>query len=303
MQGDTHNTRPPSSSWNKEWEVGNTGVFFGNWGTRATVSNGHVKKLRQQIHDKQILKAPGNVVGLCEATESVKLMMEEPPNEDEIPTHRSGGTSLDKRPNKAYWVVRGDEEKALLIASRKDSTTGVECLYHEKHEDHRYRDNRQDKMAHTRTMAAKIAFKQNIGHIGLFLPVLLTHLNIRTAKCEWPQVLVTYWDRLAALIYKYGCHFLLGDFNMSLTEVVPQLRSRGILVDCAAWYPWRHASEGLHGQHLAFDSTAIFYIGGAVQVKLEWGLAHLDILTAAVAEQVPSTLHVYGGFNLSLIHI
>ena len=31
----------------------------------------------------------------------------------------------------------------------------------------------------------------------------------------------------------------VGDFNMSLFRVIPELRSRGAIIDSAAWYPWK----------------------------------------------------------------
>ena len=57
---------------------------------------------------------------------------------------------------------------------------------------------------------------------------------------------------------------------MSITEVVKQLRSRGILIDCVGWYPWRHAVTELHGQPLGFDSCgmgSMLSLGGQF-----WGL-------------------------------
>ena len=55
---------------------------------------------------------------------------------------------------------------------------------------------------------------------------------------------------------------------MSVTQVTVQLQRRGWKVDCVAWYPWMHDEYHLFGQYLGFDSCAIFYIGGAVQVKM-----------------------------------
>jgi hypothetical protein len=46
----------------------------------------------------------------------------------------------------------------------------------------------------------------------------------------------------------------LGDFNMSFFKVIDQLRSRGLEIDLAAWYPWKAAS----GTTMA-DSCGIFH--------------------------------------------
>ena len=49
---------------------------------------------------------------------------------------------------------------------------------------------------------------------------------------------------------------MMGDFQMSLFRVVPELRSRGIVIETAAWYPWKEAIRGTPG----FDSLGIFAI-------------------------------------------
>ena len=87
---------------------------------------------------------------------------------------------------------------------------------------------------------------------------------------------------------------MAGDFNMSITNVIPKLRSHGIQCDCIAWYPWVHKTKRCCGQPLGFDSCAIFYIGGSVQTQLHWGLQHLDTLTA-VADT--SNKEVFASFD------
>ena len=90
-----------------------------------------------------------------------------------------------------------------------------------------------------------------------------------------------------------------GDFNMSFTQVIVELRKRGIVCDCIAWYPWMHADIRTHEQALGLDSCGIFYIGGNVQVTLTWSLGDLRELTAAVAGPIESKkdLHVFHGLN------
>ena len=63
------------------------------------------------------------------------------------------------------------------------------------------------------------------------------------------------WPWLADMIKQYGVHVLMGDFNMSLFKVVPELRSRGVPAAVAAWYPWR--TKGNTPQTMA-DSCGIF---------------------------------------------
>ena len=106
-----------------------------------------------------------------------------------------------------------------------------------------------------------------------------------------------FWDDLASKIMYYDIRFLAGDFNMSFTEVVKQLRSRGIACDCAAWYPWRHSAKSLHNQFLGFDSCGIFYIGGNVYVSLNWGFNTIDKLTAVAGNFNEAVLDEYSGEN------
>ena len=135
-------------------------------------------------------------------------------------------------------------------------------------------------IATTRTLICQVGFKQNVGHIGTDAVVCGVHGHSMTMRCQWPRALDEFWKRLADQIKKYGVQILAGDFNMSMTNVIPKLRSHGIQCDCIAWYPWVHKTYRHNGQPLGFDSCAIFYIGGNVQSQLHWGLQHLNTLTA-----------------------
>ena len=62
----------------------------------------------------------------------------------------------------------------------------------------------------------------------------------------------------------------MGDFNMSLFKVIPELRSRGVTVDLAAWYPWK-SPMGLPMS----DSCGIFFIDAPGEYTLHKGLDDL----------------------------
>ena len=47
----------------------------------------------------------------------------------------------------------------------------------------------------------------------------------------------------------------MGDFNMSLFKVIPELRSGGVDIDLGAWYPWK----SLKGEPMT-DSCGIFFV-------------------------------------------
>ena len=87
-------------------------------------------------------------------------------------------------------------------------------------------------------MVCAFLYKQNLGHIGTRLVVMGVHGHCRTMKREQVHVLYTFWDTLAAQILEFGVHILTGDSNMYFTQVTIELRTRGVLVTCAAWTPW-----------------------------------------------------------------
>ena len=109
---------------------------------------------------------------VLEANKHVQELLENPPEASATSNDRSGGSKLDKRPNFYYWVVRGNEEKAILLAGRRDNTHAVERVHYEIHDDHEYKEKRQRKMARTRIMYGEVTMKQNIGHIGKEVVVL-----------------------------------------------------------------------------------------------------------------------------------
>jgi hypothetical protein len=258
--------------------VGNFGLFFGNWGQRG--KNSTQKKI--EAMDRQIQKNPGSVVVLAETTKAVEELLGLPPEEGD-----DGEPGLRGRSTREHYVVRGNEDSAVLIASRKDVTTGLESLWYECYEDHPYRDSGKNKMARSRTIGARVCFKQNIGHLGREFNVAGAHGNCHTMKKEWPGPWKEFWDRLALRLVTHDIKFLAGDFNMSLTEVPKQLRSRGLRCDCCAWYPWQWLEDCPlevpvinTTQRLGIDSCGIFYIGGAVFVDIPWGVPEIPILTA-----------------------
>jgi len=294
----TNRERNPSSKYNSEPEVGNFGLFSGNWGLRGTVGGKDAQRLRREIQDRQILRNPGQVVVVVEASRQLEELLQRPPVEgDSEPQSR-----LQARSTHEYFVARGREESAVLVAARKDSVSSLECLHHEVHNDHAYKEKKKGKIARSRMMVCKVSFKQNIGHLGKEIVVCGAHGHYKTMKMEWPQAWVAFWDRLARYVQTFGIQFLAGDFNMSFTEVPKQLRSRGIACDCVAWYPWQQPREQPMAvtmtteQRLGFDSCGIFYIGGGVHVQTPWSLQDIDIL-AAVAGESPF-LDVYPGTNV-----
>jgi len=241
---------------------------------------------RRQAHDRQIMKGPAQIIVLLEANTAVADLLRRPPVQGSL----QAPPGLERRQTFQCFVERGPEDgKSILIAARKDTCSRLEVLKYDCHDDHRYRFQRRERMARTRIMVARITFKQNIGHIGKEVVVAGVHGSQMTMKIQWKIVWESFWDRLANFIRSHGVQFVAGDFNMSLTEVPKQLRSRGLSCDCVAWFPWVHQSIRAHRQALGFDSMGIFYIGGTVEVSLPWRLEDLDKLIAVAEDDFDST--------------
>ena len=63
-----------------------------------------------------------------------------------------------------------------------------------------------------------------------------------------------FWPWHVENLRQRNIQVLMGDFNMSLFKVVPELRRLGVPVQLAAWYPWR--AEG--SDEPMADSCGIF---------------------------------------------
>ena len=279
--GDGRPTRAPSTL-NSRFNVGNIGILFGNWGERGTVMNGWKKRVKQKTHDRQITKSPAQIIMLAEAREEIEWMLKQPAQQpDGLADPHSRASLLDKRPTYEHYVIRGEEAKtALLIAARKDSVDALVCLEYDVHVDTPYQERGVTKHARTRFLVCAVTMKQNVGFLGREIVMAVVHGHYMTMKMKWMNLWTAHWDQLAEKIRRYDIKFMGGDWNMSITEVCKQLRSRGICCDCCAWYPWVHSTLRNHGQPLGFDSCGIFYIGGSVQSVLLWQMKDMSTLTA-----------------------
>ena len=167
--------RGRSSARNKYWEVGNFGLFFGNWGMRGTVLGPGEQNKRRDTQDRQILKCPAMVLVLVEASRKIEDLLRQPPKPGS-----AVAVGLDRRSTHEHFVQRGEENSVVLVAVRKDVANSLECLFHEVHDDHPYKEKGKPKMARTRTLVCRVGFKQNIGHLGQDIVVAGVHGHYRT---------------------------------------------------------------------------------------------------------------------------
>ena len=164
-------------------------------------------------------------------------------------------------------------------------------------------------------MVCTFHWKQPIGHFGNKITVMGVHGHHHTMNMKFAKETTDeWWDRLKNTIVQYGGNFLAGDFNMSLTQVVPRLQARGLQIDTCGWYPWLHEEKGARGHCLGIDSCAMSYIGGNVHCQMQWDIKRIGSLlkssacrpagplsrtaVAASAAAAASELDTYPGVNV-----
>ena len=121
IQGTSPQSRSTSSLLNKEPEVGNIGIYGGNWGLRLLKLKDKNQRARCYAMDEQTLKNQANVLMLAEAREEVETLLKSGPI-----AGASSGTKLEQRSTHQYFVVRGEEQSSVLCAARTDTTTKLE---------------------------------------------------------------------------------------------------------------------------------------------------------------------------------
>ena len=88
--GDKHPHREPAER-NKRKDVGNFGIFVGNWGERSTTNKKSADC--RMLHDSQVMGSPGELMVIFEANQAVADMLKQPPRHvpddvnDELPRH------------------------------------------------------------------------------------------------------------------------------------------------------------------------------------------------------------------------
>ena len=173
------------AEFNSHLAVGNLGVYFGNWGTRATLTDGKAKRDRIDRHDKQIVCTPAQIIMLAEASEQVETLLKLPNKAafagNEWESEDEDQAKFGIRESREYYVVRGNEFKSLLVGARTDNCDNLTLKEWLLLEDHPYKQYGKDNMATTRLMVRNVGFKQNVGHLGTVIPVSYTHLTLPTS--------------------------------------------------------------------------------------------------------------------------
>ena len=286
----SHDTSPNVARHDHE-KAGQTSVYFGNWGTRAVNPKTAAQRNVHNNNVAQILKSPCHIVTLAEANAltSDDLQMGHTPQ-----SRRNTGHKFDQRkpPEDRYYVFRGDDANDVLIAVRRSIASELSLLQHDCNLSAVITDHGKQKEVQARVMMCDIEFKRHMQCIGKSLGVAVVHLHYAIAKMsDNAEVYKRFWDNLAADLRRNNIRFMSGDFNMALTKVVPELRSRGITADLCAWYPY-FASNAAHDQTLHLDSCAIFVIGGNAAVQMPWDERHMHTFAS---HDTSTGLPIYDG--------
>ena len=130
------------------------------------------------------------------------------------------------------------------MAARTNNSQDIEINYADHWVDDVVRVKQQRKQHITKIMVCTFTWRQNIGHLGSKDFVCGVHGHRDTmAQSSSATVYNKWWDDLAEVLRKHEVKFLGGDFNMSLTQDVPELTKRGLQIDACAWYSWLHESK------------------------------------------------------------
>ena len=96
----------------------------------------------------------------------------------------------------------------------------------------------------------------SVGFLGKEHHAMVVHMHNELANLVLGRgKLKDFWNWLKEKTVRFNAQVLMGDFNMSLFRVIPELRSRGAVIEVGAWYPWK----SLKGEPMS-DSCGIVFV-------------------------------------------
>ena len=258
--------------------VGNIGWLFGNWGKRPSDV-----KMRDHL-DHVLKKQPAMIIGLAECEKVSEDVLRSPPAvvTASPPAAVAAPAAADaeeehfgNRQSFEYITLRGNEDSSILIGLRKQVGNTLDLLNWERRFEGTYSVRRggthRKVNAYSRSMVVEVTTDQSIGFLGTEHRIMLVHMhNILANGRLGVRKLEAFWAWLYLKCSHFKVQVLMGDFNMCLFRVIPELRSRGVVIDLAAWYPWK----SLDGTPMS-DSCGIFFIDTPGVYKLNKSLEHL----------------------------
>ena len=284
------NERAWTYAYNERMENGNSGWAFGNGGARSKI------KERQEHLDKVLKRSPAIILGLAECDETTESVLRAPGEPQTIlpaePGKRTQTAILHARQSFEFSTIRGRESSSILLGIRKHSGS-LKLLDFTRTLDGTYRSgNSNDRKAFTRAMIVEFSTHNHVQFLGHKHVAMVVHLHFQTAKNMpgFSTAKSRFFDWMRAAIRKYDVKIVMGDFNMALFQVVPELRKVPDLdVDLGAFFPWK-TFDG----DPACDSCGIF----TVQLPGLYHLAtNMDRLNRTINTEYSLFIHAKDKFQ------
>ena len=269
---------------NEGGHAGNVGFLFGNWGRMpCNVDQRRNVELALKRH-------PAMIVGLAECEAQTEALL----NTRGEPAPAVAGVDappgLEGRESYEYLTLRGSEEVSVLIGLRATMGNQLTLVFWERRWEGTYKKKKKDVDAYTRVLVAKVSLDHSVAFIGHEHNVMVVHLHHHLANNKWPQRLRDFWPWLTNKLRQHDVKVLMGDFNMALFRVIPELRSRGVVIDLAAWFPWKALEDG----EAMADSCGIFFLNAPGEYKLHRALEDLhDTDDRGILSDVHDAGHVH----------
>ena len=257
---------------------GTFGLITCNWG-------GHWEKADLEEHMNNDLRTSVcAVIAVQEAEQKCLEFMNEPIRGGN--GQGKGGWALD---DPAFLGIRGQElrDTSLVIAARPSIVLGIRLSVFERHVDGTYLHQKKVKTAVSKIMIAalKMRYLRILGEGGTLtdeLAIANVHLSSKTAKKDsglrgQAVALKAFYDRLATYVMRFGARLMVGDWNMQLFSVIPEMRARGFEISLAAWFPFHFGKEAENRS----DSCGIFTIGPWPRVRIAFDQAVFGMVPAA----------------------
>jgi len=220
--------------------------------------------------DHVLKKQPAMIIGLAECEKLSEDVLRAPPAEVTAspPAAVAAPAAADaqeehfgNRQGYEYITLRGNEECSILIGLRKQVGNTLDLLNWERRFEGTYAvrsggtgSGPRRANAYSRSMVVNVTTDQGVGFLGTEHRIMLVHMHNHLANARFgAKKLQAFWTWLWHKCSQLQVQVLMGDFNMCLFKVIPELRSRGAVIDLAAWYPWK----SLDGAPMS-DSCGIF---------------------------------------------
>ena len=245
-------------------------LLTGNWGhlvQKHTVSHRSEDLLREPCHILALQEADADLCRTLTGGASI--------------SERAAAPSREDRQQRRYIAILGalapGDNTSLLFAVRTSLFSGLKILLYDRTVEARRR--RTSKTGSVR-MVPKVNKMMVANFVKRFhdrgggaddVVVLNVHLNNCIAKKDVQgdaEALHRFWERMCHYIMKYKVRFLVGDFNLALWIVIPEMRARGMLINLLAWQPWNVQDARRGGSCVRCDTIGIFAIGGCMSIRL-----------------------------------